>query len=301
MAARLAEVVRAFGVEPGAIRRIAARANVHWRVTAGADVFVLRRYAQGPGMDASAAWEAEVVRDLAVLGWPVPRGLAPPKRIDGELWLLMDHVPGRKVAAGPPPPGGYRWMGRQLALLHADLERLPPRLQRPEWMSLIEATLPLGGGPAERESLLADLRAVDRDAAKRFEAALAGLEARDLAGVFAGAPRLVVHSDFSPWNVHVTGGRLIGLLDFELAHLDVLAADVAFARRGSHDGVVEGYLEVRPMPKSHLAALDGLWLGSLFFGLWRVLKGWRRDGRVQPGQLTWALEQLGKTRPYRPG
>jgi Ser/Thr protein kinase RdoA (MazF antagonist) len=211
----------------------------------------------------------------------------------------MDHLRGRKLGVANSSEAGYRRLGRELASLHGVLERLPPRPQRPEWDGFVEATVPLNG-LAWRAELLADLRDAAPAAADAFGAALTTLEARDLRGVFAGEARRVVHSDFSPWNVLMSGGRLSGVLDFELAHLDVLAADVAFARRGYHDAVVHGYLEVRPMPRDHLAALDGLWLGSLFFSLWRILGGWRRDGRVIAGQLDWTLDQLRKTRPFQP-
>jgi hypothetical protein len=54
------------------------------------------------------------------------------------------------------------------------------------------------------------------------------------------------------------------------------------------------------MPEQQLATLDALWTGSLLFGLWWMLAGWRRDSQARPAELTWHLEQLGKTRPYRP-
>jgi len=195
---------------------------------------------------------------------------------------------------------GYRWIGRRLAELHAGLDRLRPRPQRPGWTTFVRGALPLEGGQPWREALLGDLRAASPDAARIVEARLSEVEARDLPGVFAGEPLLAVHGDFSPWNVLVSSGRLCGVLDFEMAHMDVLAADLAFARRGYHDAVVDGYLELRSLTEAQLANLDALWLGSLFLSVWLVVEGWRRTGRVAPEQLDWNVEQLGKSRPYGP-
>ena len=115
----------------------------------------------------------------------------------------------------------------------------------------------------------------------------------------ADCPLRVVHGDFSSWNIKVAGGRLTGLFDFDCAHVDVRACDVAAARRGYHDAAVEGYLSVTPLSDAELDALDGLWLGGILNGLWRVL-----DDRLAAGEtdlmygMGWHLEQLEKTRPY---
>jgi Ser/Thr protein kinase RdoA (MazF antagonist) len=297
-AARLAQVVLSFGVEPAVIRRVGARANTHWRVRSPAGLFFLRRFGDGPDAEASAVWEHDLVHDLAGIGQPVPPAVAPPRRVHGELWLLMRHLPGRKLGSGAVGRDGYRRLGGALAELHDTLDGLAPRGQRPGWCGFPESAFPAHGGAARREELLSDLRAAVPDAARPIEAALAELEARDLPGVFAGVPRHPVHGDFSPWNLLVRRAEVTGLLDWELSHLDVLAADLAFARRGYHDDVVAGYHDHRPMPPAQLAALDGLWLGALFLGLWQTLEGWRRQGRAHPAQLTWILEQFGKVRPY---
>jgi Ser/Thr protein kinase RdoA (MazF antagonist) len=135
--------------------------------------------------------------------------------------------------------------------------------------------------------------------AARFGEAAAALEARDLPGVFAGHPRRIVHGDFSPWNIRVRGGRLAGVIDFDLAHLDVRAADVAWARRGYHDGVVHGYLKRAPLIDAELANLDALWTGGSLGSVWRVLVSRLAEGRLTTHGFDWNLEQLGKTRPYR--
>lgn len=296
-----AEVVRAFGIPSSRIHRIRGdRPNVHWRVASGEQRYVLRRFAHDPEGHASALWEHALVDDLARAGWPVPGAVAPPREIGGALWLLMPALPGRVMARGAVDAEGYRRVGRDLARLHATLERLPPRPQRPGWGAFVDAGLPISGGVERRAMLLADLEAASPDAARAFRTALEGFEARDLPAIFAGAPRAAIHGDISPWNLRYRGGALCGLLDFELAHVDVLAADVALARRGYHDAVVDGYLERRPLPAAQVEALDALWLGGLLHGLWWALERRRREGGAGPLQLDWHLQQLAKTRPYRP-
>lgn len=296
--ARPADIVRAFGLQSNRIRRISAGNNIHWRVASGADRYVLRRFARDPAGQASALWEHRLVEDLADAGWPVPRALFPPREAGGALWLLMPALPGRVLARGAASDEGYRRLGRDLADLHGALERLPHRAQRPGWGSFVDAGLPLSGGPERRDALLTDLDAALPDAAKAFRAALEGFEARDLPAIFAGAARFPVHGDISPWNLRYQGGVLCALLDFELAHMDVLAADLALARRGYHDAVVDGYLERRPLPQAQIEVLDALWLGGLFHGLWRALERRRAGGGTL--NLDWSLQQLAKTRPYRP-
>ncbi|MGA0599416.1 phosphotransferase enzyme family protein [Caulobacter sp. KR2-114] len=293
------QVLGAFGLAPTSVRRISGRANIHWRVRAGGAVFVLRRFADGPQADASAAWEQELVSDLRGAGCPAPEALEPPRRIGDGLWLLMRHIEGRRGPQSGVSTDDYRALGGQLADLHALSERLPPRAQRPGWSDFTDAGQPVAGGDVDREGLLKDLRHAAPQAAGPIEAALAAYAARDLPSRFAGAPQIAVHGDFAPWNIIRRGGSLAGLIDFEMAHLDVAAADLAMSRRGYHDAVVEGYCARRPLPAAQLAALDALWTGSLLFGLWRMLQAWRRDDRARPADLAWHLEQLRKTRPYQ--
>lgn len=260
---------------------------------------MLRRFADGPLAQASAAWEHALVTDLRAAGCPAPQALGPPRPVGDGLWLLMRHIPGRTGPRGGAGDDAYRALGRRLADLHAVLERLPPRPQRPGWGVFTEADRPTASATHSRDVLLADLRAAAPEAAWALEAALAAYAGRDLPRIFAGAPHVAVHGDFAPWNLILRRGGLSGLVDFEMAHVDVAAADLAMSRRGYHDAVADGYLERRPLPAAQLQALDALWTGSLLFGLWQMLERWRRDGAARPADLAWHLEQLRKTRPYR--
>jgi Ser/Thr protein kinase RdoA (MazF antagonist) len=296
----LASLVRDFGVEPDAIRLIKRRFNTHWMVRAGSRRYVLRRFGTWLEPESGPAWELEVVSRMAALGLPVPAPIAPPVSVDGAVYILMPYLSGRVLGATSVSDAAYRKLGRRLADYHAVVADLPTPPQRPGWTSNVDGALPITGGPERRAELLHALAKVDAGMARAFEAAAKALEARDLPTLFAGAPRIVVHGDFSPWNLRLQGERLTGLIDFELAHVDVRAADLAFSRRGYHDAVVEGYLERASLSEAELAALDGLWLGGGLSGVWRVLENRLAEGAVTTHGFDWNLEQLAKTRPYRP-
>jgi Ser/Thr protein kinase RdoA (MazF antagonist) len=296
----LASLVRDFGVEPDAIRLIQRRFNTHWMVRSGSRRYVLRRFGTWLEPEAGPAWELALVTRLAAAGLPVAAPIAPPISVGGAIYVLMPYLSGRVLGRNAVGDAAYRELGRRLADYHAVVAGLPVPPQRPGWTSNVDGALPLAGGAERRAELLHALARVDAGMARAFAAAAEALEARDLPSVFADAPRLVVHGDFSPWNVRLRDQTLTGLIDFELAHVDVRAADLAFARRGYHDAVVEGYRERADLSAAELAALDGLWLGGSLAGVWRVLENRLAEGAVTTYGFDWNLEQLAKTRPYRP-
>jgi Ser/Thr protein kinase RdoA (MazF antagonist) len=297
---KLAAIVRALRAEPVAIRLIAHRYNTHWLVRTASARFVLRRFGAHLDADPGIAWELDVIARIAQLGWPVPRAIGAPIERDGAWWALFPHLTGRALSRrGPATAAQYRLLGRTLAELHAAVRGIEQPPQRPSWASFTDAAFPPAGGETRRAALLEILLRADRETHALFVRALAAFEERRLPDVFANASRHIVHSDFSPWNVRFTNGTLSALFDFELAHIDVAAADVAFARRGSHDAVVEGYLGHTALPRAHLDALDALWTGVLLAGLWRRLALADRMGELYPNAFEWEIQQLGKTRPFR--
>ena len=299
--ATLADIVRGFGIEPDAIRLVAKRSNRHWRVRSGAEHYALRRFGVwGRTTPGDVDWEVAAVEAYAAAGAPVPRPISPPQVIDGEIWLMMPWLAGRALRHPPVSDDEYRRLGVLLAEHHAATANMPVPVQRPGFGECAKGAAPEIGGPVRRDELLAALASVDPDAACRFRVAAQALEARDLPARLADCPLRLVHGDFSTWNVKMAGGRLIGLFDFDGAHVDIRAVDVAFARRGYHDAVVDGYRTVTPLSDAELGALDGLWLGGILRGLWRVL-----EGRLAASEadlmygMGWHLEQLDKTGPYR--
>lgn len=280
------------------IRLVRRRYNTHWLVRAGRRRFVLRRFGTWRGAENDPAWEIAWVKRLAEAGLPVPAPIGEPRFAGGALHMLMPFLEGRIIADGHATETGYRRLGRELARFHTLIAGLPVPPQRPGWGEVVDGAVPTKGGPARRAALLAALARCNPGFARAFADAAEALEGRDLPAAFAGRPRLVAHGDFSPWNVRYTHGRLTGLIDFELAHVDVRAADLAASRRGWRDAVVEGYLEVTSLDDTELAALDGLWLGGVLAGVWRVLENRIAEGSELDYGLGWNAEQLTKTRPY---
>jgi Ser/Thr protein kinase RdoA (MazF antagonist) len=302
----LSDIVRALGAEPRAIRRISHRENTHWKVlTKDGRALILRRFGEKPDLDADVAWESKALAAMDDARLPVAAPLGGPARFDGRLFALYPHLSGRPLTSqaritGLQRAAGmqrfYRGLGGALADYHVGAAKAPLPRQRAGWCEMAHGARPLQD---DRERLLRRLETVAPEGARALRGAAEALEARNLPAVFAGAPRLIVHGDFSPWNILVRKGAVSGLLDFELAHVDVAAADVAFARRGSHDAAVWGYLEKAKLPPEHLAALDGLWTGIVLFGAWKALERWPEGEPYDPAALDWNLQQLSKTRPYR--
>jgi Ser/Thr protein kinase RdoA (MazF antagonist) len=244
-------------------------------------------------------WEVAAVEAYAAAGAPVSRPIAPPQWVDGEVWLMMPWLAGRALRHPPVSEAEYRRLGVLLAEHHIATAGMPVLSQRPNFGEYARGATPEIGGPARRDELLAALARVEPDAARRFRAAAEALVARDLPAQLAGLPLRLVHGDFSTWNIKMAAGRLIGLLDFDGAHVDIRAVDVAFARRGYHDAVVDGYLSVAALSDAELDALGDLWLGGMLCGLWRVLENRVAEGSDLAYGLGWHLEQLDKTLPYR--
>jgi hypothetical protein len=97
----------------------------------------------------------------------------------------------------------------------------------------------------------------------------------------------------------VRNRRLTGLLDFELAHVDLLASDVAQSRRGGHDGVVRGYLRNASLSDLELESLDAFWLAAVLAGVWRELARRLTIGPITEVALGSTLSQIDKIEPYR--
>lgn len=275
------------------VRLIKHGHNSHWRVAVGGTRLVLRRYGKGARWEPDAiAWEMELLRRLAEAGYPAAAPLAGPLTVDGDVYVLFPFVSGRALRLGD---AGYRELGRRLAELHEVVLARVRMDQKPERRSLTAAAAPPEGG-ATRDALLARLAKLDAGLATQVDATSAAIAPRLQA--LAGLPQHPVHGDFAPWNLRMRDGRLIGVFDFDDARLDILAADVAHARRGYHDPVVDGYLERRPLSAGELAGLDALWLGAVLEGFWHMLARDDVEDADKLAALAWSREQLGKARPY---
>jgi Ser/Thr protein kinase RdoA (MazF antagonist) len=239
-----------------------------------------------------------VVNQWADEGLPVARPLAPPRVIDGATWFIMPWMDGRQLHDRPRREADDERLGELLAELHAATAGLPAPAQRPGWGDYCDGAYPLAGGAARRTELLAAAARLDRVVADKFARAADALEARELPRVFASYPRHTIHADFAPWNVRLRQGKLTGLLDFELAHIGLRAADIAQSRRGAQDGVVRGYLRRASLTEAELANLDAFWLASLMVGVWRGLEQQLAKGPLTDVSFPWTLSHLDIIRPY---
>lgn len=304
-------ILRELGVTPRRVRLLKRSAHTHWLVYAQApfERVVLREFHRQFGERSSLAsfeWEICLLEQLHRRGWPVPRLLQPLQQLD-DLWYgLFSVLGGRQLPAGER---GYRWLGKQLARLQRDLERAmadEPRLstQRPGWGAFVQGHLPCAGGEANRQRLLQHLAAHDAAFASQVRRLAAEVEQRVADLGLKEMPLVPVHSDFSPWNLRWRAGEVSALYDFDLSHLDVHLADVAFARRGYHDAVVYGYLEAASLSARELEALPVLWNCVLLYGLWEALELAEGQGRLTDRDsslaedLRWTREQFAKTRPF---
>ena len=295
----LRTIVQRLGVEPECVRLIKRGGNTHWSVASARGRFVLRRYGTDGVLDRSPAsirWEHELVTKLAARGYPAVAAVHPARELDGATYALFPYRRGRtwRFRGGE---ADYRRLGALLADYHAIAATLGPRDQRPGWRRFDAATVPARGGVARRDRLLAILRGVDAETARLAATTARAIEPRLAASGVRSLPALPIHGDFSPWNLAFHRGSLSAVLDFDLAHLDVRAADICFARRGHHDAVVRVYRERAALGDSEVAVLDALWKASILLVLWRLVEV--RGAALRRSELRWTVEQLVKTRPYR--
>jgi Ser/Thr protein kinase RdoA (MazF antagonist) len=224
-----------------------------WSVRYGAGRAVLRRNDPSRFRDfgqsedvalGSITWLHELLRDLAQLGFaaPVPindlegRSIAV---VDGALWELLAHVPGRPMG----------WTDREmhaagalLARFHEASLALPTRAQRPGAQPPRECRPSHPAARAVRVAFERELEDVAVDS----------------------APRGVIHGDATQSNVVIEDSGDYHLVDFAIAYQDAFLADIASALwrngRASPNAVtyeasraarfVRGYATVRPLTPS---------------------------------------------------
>jgi Ser/Thr protein kinase RdoA (MazF antagonist) len=200
--------------------------NANWLISGDSGPLVLRRH-HAEATPAGLAWEHTVLRRLAGAGWTVPEPLGELTEYQGHWYGLNRYVPGQP--ARPEGPGEQAQRGRTLARLHLALRDLGDRIgPRPGWRPQHTHTTVLTG--LDWDASVRALALSSPRLAGWAAAAAAGIrDALDAAGANA-LPVTVVHGDFAEWNMHYTGGRLTGVIDFELAHLDSRPFELAMAR-----------------------------------------------------------------------
>ncbi len=225
------EALDAWSIEPEAIAPLHGGAvNEHWRVQAAAGPLVLRRYHRAHAAEATP-FEHQLLRYLDGNGWPVA---APLPTSEGETvvddgggrWSLFPFLHGTPLADAPLT---LQRTGALLALLHADLPAWPGGSeQRPTFGRVTDLDLYLR--TRGRTTVAGLIERLGRGDAARADA-LRGIRERNVValdllgyGVLADT---VVHYECLGSNVLFVGDEVTGILDFDLAHRDARAADIA--------------------------------------------------------------------------
>jgi len=256
-------------------------------VTCAAGEFVLRLYSNVVD-PARQRFEHELLGRLASaeLSFAVPRPLPSDdgdtlRVVDGRLAVLFARIPGETLAKDGGP-----YVGRAAAAL-AELDIALGALRE------FEHRPPIFDGDLTRVHLLAD--DLDEAVAEAglepdFRNALrGGLErtAELAVPLYASLPQQVTHGDFAFGNTLVRNGRVTGLIDFEVAGIDVRAMDMAVGlyrfpayedSLGQCDIFGQGYSTVLPLDPTEIAAIPALlelragvsllhWIGRMRAGL----------------------------------
>lgn len=254
------EILERFGIR--VVAPLGGRLNQHWLVQSGGADLVLRRCST---FRSDVAYELRLLEAVAALGWPVAPAVAEPIEREGHLWCLFAYLPGEPPSV-EDPLAEQRTRGRLLAEFHADLARLGAFGQRAPWRRCEEIL----EDPTLDPLLAANERARPEDVRvlrwhlERARARVAGL-------ALAARSGIVVHGDFTAWNLRYLNGRLSGILDFELSHWDHRVGDFALSWRGRYDAVVHAYAEVAPLEDEEWALLTPVWWSLLIDGACRHL------------------------------
>jgi Ser/Thr protein kinase RdoA (MazF antagonist) len=268
------------------------------RERAGAQPIVLRRYHDRATL-ADLAYEHSVLHYLAGAGWVVPEPVGEVIRHENLWYCPTRYVPG--LAIRGESIAQRRRRGADLARLHLALRGLDERMgQRPGWRPQHTAVTAHAGidwdacvsGLAE---VAPRLGAWACSAADQVRAGMAAVGACEL-------PVMVVHGDFAEWNVHYSGGRLAGVIDFGLTHLDSRPYELAIARTYRAPQVIDAYrteLVRRGWPLSNLeeAAIEPV------YRAFRVdMVGWLMEHSRSTGDYDLAVieRQLARTRTPPP-
>jgi homoserine kinase type II len=256
--------------------------NLTRYVSCAAGEFVLRVHTNVTD-PARQRFEHALLRRLAdaELSFALPRPLPSDngdtlRVVDGHVAALWARIPG-----APLPKDGGAHVTKAAAAL-AELDLAMGQLERFDARPAI-----FDGDPRHVHPLVTDVESALADsgltASQQRELGDAIARTMDLVGpLYASLPLQVTHGDFAFGNTLVADGRVIGLLDFEHAGVDVRAMDLAVAlyRFPAHPGTLgaigecerfgRAYCSLLPLDVTELAALPALLLvrGALGFTHW---------------------------------
>jgi Ser/Thr protein kinase RdoA (MazF antagonist) len=291
-----ARVLGLLGLRPASVVTLKdiSRENASWLAdTLAGNRLVLRRY-HAAATERDLAYEHAVVRHLARSGWVVPAPVGEVIREAGRYYSLTRYVPGRPVAR--ESVAQRRRRGRDLARLDLALRDLGPRLgQRDGWRAQhkgvtvhtdIDWDVCVGGLMDASPRLGSWLQR----AAAQTRSALAA----------AGAAELdvtVVHGDFAEWNVHYDHGRLAGVVDFGLTHLDSRPYELAIARTYRSPEVAIAYRDELASRGWRLSELEEAMIEPIYHAFRVDMAAWRVREGLRAGRYDLAVieRQLART------
>jgi homoserine kinase type II len=260
----------------------------------GQDPVVVRRY-HPQVRRAEVGYEHAVLRHLAGAGWVVPGPLGAPAEHEGLWYCVTRCVPGAAVSPEPPPQRRRR--GCDLARLHLALRGLGERIgQRPGWQPqhrgvTVHTSLDWDACVRGLASVSPRLGEWAGSAAARTRAALAAIGAGEL-------PVGVVHGDFAEWNVHYyQDGRLAGVIDFGLAHLDSRPFELAIARTYRSPETAEAYRAELARSGWPLGELEVAAIEPIYHAFRVDMTAWALDQGLRTGHYDLAMieRQLSRT------
>ncbi len=259
----LRDAVAAFGIDARRVRRIPRGwVNEVWAVEDRRRRYVLKRVTP-VRTDAELRHEHALLNALDDAGWLVPRPIptltgATLAGVDGARWWLADWIPGR--APIRDSVGFGRRTGRLLAQLHnaaSKLNALPQvprlRLREIEHWPFEPSGQTLSSGIATAP--------LERDLRRALQKAVASVSER--LAVTGTLPEAMTHFDFHHRNLRVHRGRT-AVLDFDFAHVDERAADIATALHFIPDppvaeAFVDGYDEINHLEDDEHLSLPALY------------------------------------------
>ena len=255
----LADVVQALGLATARLESTRpgdedSVRNGNWHLwTKDGEHHILRRYHVLRTAE-DLTYETRVLDHLTARGWCVPTRIAGPIQYAGRLWAVTRFVPGQPHQAETAAQQAER--GKVLARLHADLRDLDLGA-RPGFFQA--ADLDAMGEFQGWDPGVDLLREQRPDLADRAVQAMGG--AKELVQEYdlLGLPQTIVHGDFASWNLHFDDeGRLAGVIDFDLCHLDSRVWELVIARM--QPDMLAGYQRaaVEPLADDELAAIEPL-------------------------------------------
>ncbi len=299
---RVLELVGAHAADVVTLKDIPEQ-NASWLIgTPRQARLVLRRY-HHRATEADLAYEHAVLRYLAEAGWVVPVPVSALIEDAGVWYCLTRRVPGQAVARESPAQRARR--GRDLARLHLALRGLGEQIgQRPGWRAQHDGVTVHTG--IDWQACARGLTAVSPRLGCWASAAAEEIR-EELATLGAGGlPLTVVHGDFAEWNVHYRHGRLAGVIDFGLTHLDSRPYELAIARTWRAPEAADAYRSELARSGWPLTALEEAAITPVYRAFRLDMTAWLLDQGLRTGEydlpaIERQLARTGTTPPRRPG